>query len=61
HAGVEMLYVLEGEVGYRHGDQVYRLKPGDTLFFDADCPHGPEQLIRLPARYLSIISYPRSS
>ncbi|MFT6695693.1 MAG: transcriptional regulator with XRE-family HTH domain, partial [Paracoccaceae bacterium] len=41
HAGVEMLYVLEGEVGYRHGDQVYRLKPGDTLFFDADCPHGP--------------------
>lgn len=60
HAGVEMLYILEGEVGYRHGDNVYQLERGDTLFFDADCPHGPEQLKELPVRYLSVISYPRS-
>ncbi len=57
HEGVEMLYMLEGEVGYRHGDDIYTLKPGDTLFFDADAPHGPEELRKLPARYLSIISY----
>lgn len=57
HDGVEMIYMLEGEVDYRHGDAVYPLKPGDTLFFDADAPHGPEELVRLPARYLSIISY----
>ncbi len=25
----------------------------DSLFFDADAPHGPEQLTRLPMRYLS--------
>ena len=43
---------------YRHGDQVCALKPGDTLFFDADAPHGPEVLVKLPARYLSVISYP---
>ena len=60
HEGIEMLYMLEGEVDYRHGDQVYRLRPGDTLFFDADAPHGPEVLVELPARYLSIISYPQS-
>ena len=60
HDGVEMLYMLEGEVDYRHGDQVYHLEPGDTLFFDADAPHGPEVLRQLPARYLSIISYPQS-
>ena len=60
HEGIEMLYMLEGIVGYRHGEQVYRLEPGDTLLFDADAPHGPIELIALPARYLSIITYPQS-
>tara|TARA_R110000787_G_scaffold54034_3_gene125956 strand:+ start:180 stop:809 length:630 start_codon:yes stop_codon:yes gene_type:complete len=60
HSGIETIYMLEGEVDYRHGDTVYPLKPGDTLFFDADAPHGPEALIKLPARYLSIISYPQN-
>jgi transcriptional regulator with XRE-family HTH domain len=59
HAGIETIYMLEGEVDYRHADQVFSLKPGDTLFFDADAPHGPEVLVQLPARYLSIISYPQ--
>jgi transcriptional regulator with XRE-family HTH domain len=59
HAGIETIYMLEGEVDYRHGDDVYPLKPGDTLFFDADAPHGPEVLVKLPARYLSVISYPQ--
>ena len=59
HEGLELLYMLEGEVGYRHGDVVYDLKPGDSLFFDADAPHGPEVLTKLPARYLSVISYPQ--
>jgi ribulose-5-phosphate 4-epimerase/fuculose-1-phosphate aldolase len=53
------LFMLEGEVDYRHGDQVYALKPGDSLFFDADAPHGPEGLVKLPARYLSVIAYPQ--
>jgi transcriptional regulator with XRE-family HTH domain len=59
HEGLELLYVLEGEVTYRHGDQLFALKPGDSLFFDADAPHGPETLDALPARYLSIIAYPQ--
>ncbi|WP_170763865.1 helix-turn-helix domain-containing protein [Ruegeria lacuscaerulensis] len=61
HDGIEMLYMLEGAVDYRHGDRIYPLKPGDTLFFDADAPHGPEVLVKLPAKYLSIISYPQTS
>lgn len=61
HNGIETIYMLEGTVDYRHGDEVYRLVPGDTLFFDADAPHGPENLIQLPARYLSIISYPQNN
>ena len=58
HAGLEFLYMLEGEVVYRHGDASYLMTPGDSLFFDADTPHGPEQMRRLPIRFLSVISYP---
>lgn len=61
HGGIEVIYMLEGKVDYRHGDEVFSLVPGDTLFFDADAPHGPEVLVDLPARYLSIISYPQST
>ncbi len=61
HGGIETIYMLEGQVAYRHGDSVHHLRPGDTLFFDADAPHGPEELIELPARYLSIISYPQNA
>jgi len=59
HAGMEFIYMLEGEVLYRHSDRTYLLQAGDSLFFDADAPHGPEELIRLPIRFLSIISYAR--
>ena len=59
HDGIETIYMLEGEIDYRHGDNIYSLKPGDTLFFDADAPHGPGKLKNLPAKYLSIISYPQ--
>ena len=61
HGGIETIYMLEGEVYYRHGDDIYPLKPGDTLFFDADAPHGPQVLVKLPARYLAIISYPQTN
>jgi len=61
HGGIETIYMLEGEVDYRHGNDVFTLEPGDTLFFDADAPHGPEKLTILPARYLSIISYPQGT
>lgn len=59
HPGTELIYMLEGELLYRHGDATYRMLPGDSLFFDADAPHGPEELISRPIRYLSIISYPQ--
>ena len=59
HEGLELLYMLEGEVTYRHGDQLFLLTPGDSLFFDADARHGPEVLNKLPTRYLSVICYPQ--
>lgn len=59
HAGVEMIYMLSGKVRYRHAEQTYLLEPGDTLFFDAAARHGPEELIKAPMTYLSVIIYPR--
>ena len=59
HEGIEFIYMLEGQLDYRHGDQLYRLEPGDTLLFDADAPHGPEMLLEFPIRYLSVICYPQ--
>jgi len=61
HEGLEFLYMLEGEVQYRHGDRLYPMTPGDSLYFDADAPHGPEVLVKLPARFLSIICYPEKT
>jgi transcriptional regulator with XRE-family HTH domain len=60
HAGVELIYLLTGRVRYRHGDQVYDMAAGDTLFFDASARHGPEAMPELPSTYLSIIVYPRT-
>ena len=61
HGGIETIYMLEGEIGYRHGEKIYHLSPGDTLFFDADAPHGPEVFTQLPAKFLSVISYPQNT
>lgn len=58
HEGTEFIYMLEGEVTYAHGDRTYLLTPGDSLYFDAAATHGPLELRRLPAVYLSIIVTP---
>ena len=58
HSGTEFIYVLEGRVIYRHGSQTYDMGPGDSLFFDSDVPHGPEELVALPVRMLSLIVRP---
>lgn len=39
HQGFEFLYVLEGELGLRHGVQECVLGAGDAAYFDANAPH----------------------
>lgn len=58
HAGVELLYALEGSFVYRYGRHTYDMDPGDSLMFDGEIPHGPERLNALPARFLSITVEP---
>lgn len=59
HSGTEFIYMLTGAVLYRHGEQTFRLSPGDSLLFDSGALHGPETLVEQPMTYLSIIVYPR--
>ncbi len=61
HAGVEFIYMLTGEVMYRHADRSYHLRPGDSLMFDSGAAHGPESLLVTPMTYLSVIVYGRDS
>jgi transcriptional regulator with XRE-family HTH domain len=58
HPGTEFIHMLEGSLRYRHGSENYLLRPGDTLTFSGNVPHGPQTLLRLPIRFLSIIIYP---
>ena len=37
----EVVLVLEGECGFRVGDESRRVKPGDLMFIPRDTVHGP--------------------
>lgn len=55
HSGMEFIFMLEGDMLYAHGDKSFRLRPGDSLLFDAEAIHGPEELISLPIKFLSLM------
>jgi len=54
HPGTELLYMLEGAMVYGHGEARYPMRPGDALELDGEGAHGPQDLLRLPARFLSV-------
>jgi transcriptional regulator with XRE-family HTH domain len=57
HPGTEFIYLLEGSLTYRHGDETHLLRTGDALTFAGTVPHGPEKLLKTPIRMLSVIIY----
>ncbi|NPT40436.1 helix-turn-helix domain-containing protein [Paraburkholderia sp. 1N] len=57
HPGTEFIYMLQGKMEYRHGSRSYLLQPGDSFTFRGSVPHGPERLIKLPIRFITIIMY----
>jgi transcriptional regulator with XRE-family HTH domain len=60
HPGTEFIHLLSGEIVYRLGRRSYHLRPGDSLTFRGDVAHGPEKLVKVPIRMLSIIIYSES-
>jgi len=57
HSGTELIFMLEGVMVYGHGGARYTMRPGDSLQFDGEGAHGPDQLIELPIRFLSVTAY----
>ena len=57
HPGTELLFMLEGEMVYGHGNATYTLGPGDALQLDGEGVHGPQELLALPIRFLSVVAY----
>jgi transcriptional regulator with XRE-family HTH domain len=57
HLGVEIIHLLEGCMEYRIGQDLFVLKPGDTLTLNGEVLHGFERLIQLPIRFLCTIVY----
>lgn len=57
HPGTELLYMLEGEMVYGHGEARYPMRPGDALQLDGEAVHGPQELVALPIRFLSVVAY----
>lgn len=52
------LYVLEGELEARIGEQTHTLKRGSTLYFDASIPHSFRNHGPRPAKCLSVVTPP---
>lgn len=61
HPGTEMLYLIEGELIYRHGDETFHMYPGDCLTLEGEIPHGPAELLQVPIRLLSMVNYSQTT
>ena len=40
HEGEEFLFLLEGELVFHYGDQIMRMRPGDSVCYDSSELHG---------------------
>ncbi|HEV2351558.1 MAG TPA: XRE family transcriptional regulator [Terriglobia bacterium] len=56
HPGEQLIYMLEGEMGYVCGNRSFVLRSGDCLYFSAATPHGPKLRRDQKARYLVVIT-----
>jgi transcriptional regulator with XRE-family HTH domain len=54
HAGQEFNYVTEGKVKVTVAKREYILAAGDSVYFDAELPHG-QAAVDGPARFITII------
>ncbi|BHH82410.1 helix-turn-helix domain-containing protein [Desulforhopalus sp. 52FAK] len=57
HRGEEFLFLFEGRLEFRCGDDIIVLEEGDSIYFDSDIPHGYRGLGG-PAKTLVVIYRP---
>ena len=56
HSGQEFNLVLEGCVVVTWGDKEFELHPGDSIYFNPECPHGQRCKGDVPAKFVTIIA-----
>lgn len=55
HTGVEFIHVISGSMVYKYGESTLTLSQGDSMLFDCNGTHGPQEAVGLPVRYLSVL------
>ena len=55
HSGQEFNLMIEGRMRFYIGELAYDLYPGDSVYFDASCPHSAQALDGNPARFFAIV------
>ncbi|GHT63511.1 transcriptional regulator [Spirochaetia bacterium] len=56
HLGEEFIYMLEGKMEFQVGLNTYRLKPGDSLFFESARDHRILNVLSAKVKYLDIFN-----
>ena len=56
HSGQEFNLVLEGEVIVVWGDREFRLKEGDSIYFNPEIPHGQRCGSDVPCKFVTVIA-----
>lgn len=51
----EFLYVLEGEIDLHYGSDIYRIKNGDSVYYDSSQPHGLVAVGDQKARIVAVL------
>ena len=57
HPGVELVYLMSGELEVRIGNEEHALEEGDALYFDASVPHGYRRVGKKPCTAI-VVSAP---
>jgi transcriptional regulator with XRE-family HTH domain len=57
HAGVELIYVMRGDLEVRVGKEEHTLEEGDAMYFDASVAHGYRKLGKKPCAAI-VVSAP---
>ena len=55
HEGVEFLYLLDGELEFHYAEEVMRLLPGDSIYYESSEPHGYVSVGEIRARAVAVL------
>ena len=58
HEGEEFIYVMEGEIEVEYGKEVYRLKQGDSIYYDSIVKHHLHGAPGKAAKILAVVYIP---